>query len=277
MTAAPIPSRTGLALPRVLAVVLAVWLLLFSAQEAGAEQTARSASLVCLFEPRAMFPRGASGMSAIGAAAPHRLTLLTVHHATGPIDRYDSPSLLRVGRAASCLEMQFDNPPTFGSIDRCGAFEAPMTSAQFVYDAAPLLRVSRSGMATKPGTGALGVGGVYSAHSSGLAGVSAELAEGGTLELYIVRGKATPPGYQMFDEAVDAFGSNVNRIKGDWSATAGIDTNFNQFQAGLARGLTPAQAAASTWTGQNAARRGFGVVTGVRSGPGWVEAIFSKG
>jgi hypothetical protein len=147
MTAAPIPSRTGLALP----MVLAVWLFLFSAQEAGAEKIARSASLVCSVEPRAMFPLGASGMSAIGSVVPHRLTLLTLHHATGPIDRYDPASLSLVGRAAGFPEMQFDNPPTFGSIDRCGALEAPMTSAPLMYDWAPLLSVSQTLFATKPG------------------------------------------------------------------------------------------------------------------------------
>jgi hypothetical protein len=146
MTAAPIPSRTGLALP----MVLAVWLFLFSAQEAGAEKIARSASLVCSVEPRAMFPLGASGMSAIGSVVPHRLTLLTLHHATGPIDRYDPASLSLVGRAAGFPEMQFDNPPTFGSIDRCGALEAPMTSAPLMYDWAPLLSVSQTLFATKP-------------------------------------------------------------------------------------------------------------------------------
>lgn len=93
----------------------------------------------------------------------------------------------------------------------------------------------------------------------------------------MVRGNGTPPGHQMFDEAVEAFGDNVTGIRGGWLDMTGLDTNHNQFHDAIEVGLSPEAAALSTWTGQNAARAGFSRVESVVIGYGEVNVVFRPG
>ncbi len=67
-------------------------------------------------------------------------------------------------------------------------------------------------------------------------------------------------GGELFKDMIHHFGAHrIQTIVGRW-----IDgTNFDQFFAGLARGKTEHQAAAETWTGQQALLHGFGNVHSV--------------
>ena len=118
-----------------------------------------------------------------------------------------------------------------------------------------------------PGT-TLGRGDVFTAHRTGMSGLEASLDPDGLLDLYMVRGTGTPAGHQMFDEALEAFGDNVAGIRGSWSDTRGLDTNYRQFQASTDAGLSTDAAALSTFTGQTAARNGFSQVQSVVNGVG---------
>lgn len=61
-------------------------------------------------------------------------------------------------------------------------------------------------------------------------------------------------GSELYAEMMHHFGRDrIQRIEGKW-----LDgSNHTQYFAGIARGLTPEQAAIATWSGQQAARYGY--------------------
>lgn len=67
-------------------------------------------------------------------------------------------------------------------------------------------------------------------------------------------------GRDEFDRILDHFGHSVRVIKGDWVRRLGQTDNLDEFNAGIATGIPPESAALQTWTGRQAARRGFGRV-----------------
>jgi hypothetical protein len=85
----------------------------------------------------------------------------------------------------------------------------------------------------------------------------AHLDDEGILNLYIKAGVSTPKGSAMFNEALEAFGSNVQGVRGFWRGGGELSSNFDSYQAGIRAGLTPEQAAAQTFTGKMALRAGF--------------------
>jgi hypothetical protein len=66
-------------------------------------------------------------------------------------------------------------------------------------------------------------------------------------------------GSDMFDEMVSVLGrDNIKGIQGVWSRNSGLTTNLDQFYDNrqMLR-MSKAEAAANTWTGQQAAKLGF--------------------
>ncbi|WP_280471080.1 DUF2332 family protein, partial [Nocardia cyriacigeorgica] len=93
-----------------------------------------------------------------------------------------------------------------------------------------------------------------------LEGISGEVDSSGVLSLRVVSSDRTPSGAEMFDDLWQAIGQDVRSISGAWKADAGQDSNLITFNAGIAGGLTPEEAALTTWTGKMAVRHGFGEV-----------------
>jgi hypothetical protein len=110
-------------------------------------------------------------------------------------------------------------------------------------------------------------------------GVVANLDENGVLSLAIEKGPTTPSGGQMFTDAVNNFGvDNINAIEGKWIRA--MPSNLNTFNDLVRSGMSPEEAAASTFTGKMAARFGFTevTITNMAGEPGAytnVEALFS--
>jgi hypothetical protein len=104
----------------------------------------------------------------------------------------------------------------------------------------------------------LGPGEDLAKHVDGSDGLLASLGRDGMLDLYIKTGPKTPRGGQMFDEALKAYGPNVNGIRGTWNGGGDLSDNFDSFKAGLKSGLTPERAAReATFTGHMAENSGF--------------------
>ncbi|MHB8874599.1 MAG: RHS repeat-associated core domain-containing protein [Myxococcaceae bacterium] len=122
----------------------------------------------------------------------------------------------------------------------------------------------------------LGVGDLYSAHTSGSAGVLADLDSGGMLNLYIKVGPGTPRGGQMFAEAMEAFGPNVKGIRGTWIGGGDIADNFNAFGRAVAAGSAPEEAAFQTFTGHMAETYGFKTARIVQNDAGKVVVEFTQ-
>jgi hypothetical protein len=100
-----------------------------------------------------------------------------------------------------------------------------------------------------------GIGEVYQAYSNALVG---QLGQDGILDLFIKVGEGTPRGGEMFNEALEAFGSNVKGIRGDWAAGGDMSANFDSFTKAVQEGVAPETAALeNTFTGKMAARAGF--------------------
>jgi filamentous hemagglutinin len=132
--------------------------------------------------------------------------------------------------------------------------------------------LARSGAAA----GTLGRGATFTRYLEGGGGVIAELGEGGMLDLAIQRAPGTPSGGQMFNEAASAFGDNLVGIRGTWLGTGEMTSNYDAFQAALAAGASPEQAALQTFTGTMAARNGFTAVNVVTNSVGKVVVEFTK-
>jgi hypothetical protein len=125
-------------------------------------------------------------------------------------------------------------------------------------DDAEALRAERL---TRPGR-TLGPGEDLAKHVDGSDGLLASLGRDGMLDLYIKTGPKTPRGRQMFDEALKAYGPNVEGIRGTWNGGGDLSDNFDSFKAGLKAGLktglTPERAAReATFTGHMAENSGF--------------------
>lgn len=87
-------------------------------------------------------------------------------------------------------------------------------------------------------------------------GVMATLDKDGVLSLAIEKGPTTPSGGQMFGDAVNNFGTdNINAVAGKW--VRAMPSNLNTFNDLVRSGMSPEEAAASTFTGKMAARFGF--------------------
>ena len=89
--------------------------------------------------------------------------------------------------------------------------------------------------------------------------------------------RRTVHGRVLFDLMMRHFGAGVNGVRGFWMD----GTNFEQFNRGIAAGLTVEAAAAATWTGEQAARFGFtrvdrGQLLGWSGGYGLVEVFFLR-
>jgi Pretoxin HINT domain len=111
-------------------------------------------------------------------------------------------------------------------------------------------------------------------------GVMATLDKDGVLSLAIEKGPTTPNGGQMFTDAVNNFGAdNINGIAGKW--VRAMPSNLNTFNDLVRSGMSPEEAAASTFTGKMAARFGFTDVsiTSLSGEPGAytdVQALFTR-
>jgi hypothetical protein len=109
----------------------------------------------------------------------------------------------------------------------------------------------------------LGPGEMLSRHLQGKYGLLADLGPDGILKLIIHADKQndpplTPKGGEMFDEAMRAFGPNVQGIRGNWLGTdPEMSDNFDSFKEALKSGLPPEEAAFHTFTGHMAAKWGF--------------------
>jgi len=133
-------------------------------------------------------------------------------------------------------------------------------------------RAPRGGFAPR----LLGRGEMYKAHEHGSDGLLAHLDAHGTLNLYIKRGPETPSGGEMFNEAMAAFGSNVQAVRGTWHGGGDLADNFDAFKAAIANGLDPEEAAFQTFTGRMAARHGFVNATVTRNDDSKVSVEFRR-
>lgn len=65
----------------------------------------------------------------------------------------------------------------------------------------------------------------------------------------------------MFTEALNAF-DDVRGVRAFWKSGGDMSDNFDAYQANLAKGMSPAEAAANTFTGHMATTYyGFGNIT----------------
>ena len=93
-------------------------------------------------------------------------------------------------------------------------------------------------------------------------GILASVDSKGILDTVVTAGEGTPGGSAMFEDAMNAVGSNVRGIRGKWLSGSGeLQDNLDSFNAGIQSGLTPEEAALHTFTGKMAARNGFTNVT----------------
>ena len=60
----------------------------------------------------------------------------------------------------------------------------------------------------------------------------------------------------MFNEAMEAFGTNVKGVRGTWLGGGDLADNFDAFKAAL-KTSTPEEAAFKTFTGHMAEKHGF--------------------
>jgi hypothetical protein len=89
-------------------------------------------------------------------------------------------------------------------------------------------------------------------------GVLATLGDDGMLDLVIVKSSTSPSGASMFVEALQAFDSGaVDGIRGTWIGGGSLSDNYDSYRTAVARGLSPEEAALSTFTGKMAFRNGF--------------------
>ncbi|MBO0881191.1 MAG: hypothetical protein J2P17_12755, partial [Mycobacterium sp.] len=96
----------------------------------------------------------------------------------------------------------------------------------------------------------------------GANGIIASVDSNGILNTVITAGEGTPKGSVMFQDAMDALGSNVQGIRGKWLSGSGeLQDNLDSFNAGIQNGLTPQEAALNTFTGKMAVQNGFTNVT----------------
>lgn len=112
-------------------------------------------------------------------------------------------------------------------------------------------------------------------HKASGSGMIAELDDQGVLTLAIYRNEGSPvSGREMFDMAMEHFGSRVRKIEGNWFH----GTNLNKFNEQTARGVPASVAAAQTWTGRQAARYGFTAVESVdaRGTPGAYTRVTAR-
>ena len=80
----------------------------------------------------------------------------------------------------------------------------------------------------------------------------------------------------MFKEVLEAYGSNVKVIRGNWIGGGDLADNFNSFKAAIASGARPEHAAMQTFTGKMAVRSGFTNVKVVQNNEGKVVVEFSR-
>ena len=104
----------------------------------------------------------------------------------------------------------------------------------------------------------------------------AHLDNDGVLNLYIVGGEGTPRGGAMFNEAMQAFGTNVKAVRGTWIGHGELSSNFDSFKSALAAGKSPEEAAFDTFTGKMAKRHGFAKATIVTNTPEHVVVEFTR-
>ncbi|MFX0579046.1 GntR family transcriptional regulator [Nocardia nepalensis] len=89
------------------------------------------------------------------------------------------------------------------------------------------------------------------------AGIKGQVYGDGLLAFEVRRGPSTP-GHVMFADMMDSIGGQVRAIAGSWDVTDPIGTsNIDSFNEGIARGLSPEDAARNTFTGKMAVRSGF--------------------
>ncbi len=147
------------------------------------------------------------------------------------------------------LSSQFDPaPPNTGIMDHSKSHDRHISARD---------QATATKQNTNTAKSELGPGDVHKAHASGEAGLLADLDADGMLNLYIKRGPNSPSGSQMFQEALEAFGSNVKGIRGNWINSKSIGDNFKSYKKALSRGHTPERAAFETFTGKMAQKNGF--------------------
>ena len=124
-----------------------------------------------------------------------------------------------------------------------------------------------------------GVGDSFSAYvTEDGGGIYAEMGNDQMLD-YVIQKKEglTPRGGEMFEEMMAAYGKNVKGIRGLWKGEGEMRSNFDGFKAGIAKGLSPEQAAAtSTFTGVMATRAGFTKVRVIENGELRVIVEFTR-
>ncbi|MFE0374764.1 putative T7SS-secreted protein [Streptomyces inhibens] len=93
-------------------------------------------------------------------------------------------------------------------------------------------------------------------------GIIADLDNDGIMSLVIERGPNTPRGSEMFNNAMDHFGSKVEGVKGYWQNGGTLKDNLDSFNRGAKSGVPGdlsalERAARETFTGKMAGRHGF--------------------
>ncbi|WP_158710361.1 hypothetical protein [Streptomyces sp. NRRL F-5126] len=144
---------------------------------------------------------------------------------------------------------------TQGDLPSCG-----WTVASFIPDArlGKLAKLASEGKEVKAAANE-GLFGDYANFYGGSDGGVMANVNNGVLSLAIEKGPTTPRGAQMFDDAINHFGAeNLNAIEGKW--VRAMPSNLNTFNEMVRGGMSPEQAAGSTFTGKMAARHGFGNV-----------------
>jgi RHS repeat-associated protein len=122
----------------------------------------------------------------------------------------------------------------------------------------------------------LGRGDSYGSYVHGDQGLLAELGKDGMLDLVIQSGENTPRGGAMFNDAIEAFGSNVQGVRGTWKGGGALADNYNSFMAAVRSGLSPEAAAARTFTGKMSIKNGFRKIKVVSVTPEKVVVEFTR-
>jgi hypothetical protein len=96
-------------------------------------------------------------------------------------------------------------------------------------------------------------------------GLNASLDNKGVLRLEVKAPESGPrrdqygSGSEMFDDMMRnvSKNGNINEIRGQWSNTPGLTSNYDEFLQNKALGMSDKAAAANTWTGRQATKFGF--------------------
>ena len=96
-------------------------------------------------------------------------------------------------------------------------------------------------------------------------GLNASLDSKGVLRLEVKSPESGPrrdqygSGSDMFDDMMRNVSKkgDIKQIEGQWSNTPGLTSNYDSYLKNLSQGMSPKDAAANTWTGQQAAKYGY--------------------